>query len=142
MTRIAVNKCYGGFSISAEALVELVKMKSDVIESMSLKDYTGDQSTMDEYKAHHTYASFKKIGGFEAEEYGVLHKDNMVYFLKDKHDNETRTHKDLIYVIEKMGEKSWGRCSQLDIVEIPDNVNWEIDEYDGMESVDEVHRSW
>jgi len=139
--RVAINKCYGGFSLSIEALLELVKMKSDVIEVKSLRESTGCE-TMAYYKAESKFTQFREIDGFEAEDCGILHKDNMVYFLKDKYDNETRTHKDLIHIIEKMGEKAGGRCSKLEIVEIPDNVNWELDEYDGLESVDEVHRSW
>ena len=49
---------------------------------------------------------------------------------------------DLINVVEKLGESANGDFANLEIVEIPDDVEWEIDEYDGMESVDEVHRSW
>ena len=33
-------------------------------------------------------------------------------------------------------------CPYLKVVEIPDNVNWQISEYDGWEHVAEVHRTW
>jgi hypothetical protein len=49
---------------------------------------------------------------------------------------------DLVKVVEDLGEEANGQFADLDIIEIPDNVNWEIDNYDGMEHVDEVHRSW
>ena len=32
--------------------------------------------------------------------------------------------------------------SDLKVVEIPDDVEWEIEEYDGNEWVSEVHRCW
>ena len=48
----------------------------------------------------------------------------------------------LIEVVEELGEEASGRCAKLRIVEIPDNADWEIDEYDGMEHVAEKHRSW
>ena len=32
--------------------------------------------------------------------------------------------------------------AELKIVEVPDDVVWEIDEYDGLESISEVHRRW
>ena len=35
-----------------------------------------------------------------------------------------------------------GTFSELKIVEIPDGVNWYIEEYDGMEHVAERHRTW
>ena len=48
----------------------------------------------------------------------------------------------LIKVVEELGEAAAGRHAKLKIVEIPDGVVWELDEYDGMESIDEVHQSW
>ena len=54
-----------------------------------------------------------------------------------------RTDTDLVKVVETLGEeKSSGSLSELRIVEIPDGVDWELDEYDGIESIHEVHRSW
>jgi hypothetical protein len=35
-----------------------------------------------------------------------------------------------------------GQFSELKIVEVPDDVNWYIEEYDGMEHVAERHRTW
>ena len=46
----------------------------------------------------------------------------------------------LIEVVEELGEKADGPYSELKIVEIPDDMKWEIDEYDGKEWVSEVHR--
>lgn len=49
---------------------------------------------------------------------------------------------DLVAIVESLGEKANGRYSYLKVVEIPDDVNWYIDEYDGMESITERHRTW
>jgi hypothetical protein len=35
-----------------------------------------------------------------------------------------------------------GDFSELKVVEIPDGVNWYIEEYDGMEHIAERHRTW
>lgn len=49
----------------------------------------------------------------------------------------------LIAAINKVGlKKASGRCSNLSIVEIPSDVTWKIQEYDGYETIHEVHRSW
>ena len=48
----------------------------------------------------------------------------------------------LVHVVETLGAEANGRFAKLHIVEIPDDVNWGISYYDGMESVEEVHRSW
>jgi hypothetical protein len=48
----------------------------------------------------------------------------------------------LIQVVEDMGEEANGPYAKLEIVEIPDDVEWQIDEYDGIEWVAECHRRW
>ena len=49
----------------------------------------------------------------------------------------------LIEVVESIGTPAAaGAYSRLKIVEIPDDVEWEIDEYDGAETVHETHRVW
>lgn len=48
----------------------------------------------------------------------------------------------LIEIVETLGKDASGRCADLYIVEIPDGVNWQIEEYDGWEHVAEVHRRW
>lgn len=57
-------------------------------------------------------------------------------------EKETRIASELIQVIEELGEDASGTCAKLVIVEIPDDVIWEIEEYDGWETIEEVHRSW
>lgn len=49
---------------------------------------------------------------------------------------------DLVYAVETLGEQSWGSCAKLKVVEVPDEVKWYIDDYDGIETVRECHRSW
>jgi len=48
----------------------------------------------------------------------------------------------LLQVIEEMGDRADGKYSSLKIVEIPDDVQWQIEEYDGREHVAEAHRTW
>jgi hypothetical protein len=48
----------------------------------------------------------------------------------------------LVSIVEELGEDSWGGAAELAIVEIPDGIEWEIGEYDGIEWIAEVHRKW
>lgn len=57
-------------------------------------------------------------------------------------DDKSRTDEKLIECIETLGDKANGQYSQLEVVEIPDDVDWEIDDYDGIETIHEKHRSW
>jgi hypothetical protein len=45
-------------------------------------------------------------------------------------------------VVLELGEAANGRCAELKVVEIPDDVEWQIEEYDGLEWVAEKHRTW
>lgn len=49
---------------------------------------------------------------------------------------------DLVYAVETLGERSWGIAAKLKVVEVPDEVDWFIDDYDGIETVCECHRTW
>ena len=48
----------------------------------------------------------------------------------------------LIQVVEELGDAANGFAADLKIVDIPDDVDWEIEEYDGNEWVAEKHRTW
>jgi hypothetical protein len=67
--------------------------------------------------------------GLRWDDYGLAFEDD-------------RANPKLVVVVEKLGDKASGSCSKLKVVEIPDGVEWEIEEYDGMEWVSEKHRTW
>jgi hypothetical protein len=48
----------------------------------------------------------------------------------------------LVQVVKELGKKANGDYADLKIVEIPDDVEWYISDYDGLETVHEKHRSW
>ena len=48
----------------------------------------------------------------------------------------------LVELVETLGKESWGSYSILKIVEIPDDVDWVLQEYDGLEWIAEKHRTW
>jgi hypothetical protein len=54
---------------------------------------------------------------------------------------DDRANPKLVDVVEKLGDSASGDFSRLKIVEIPYDVEWEIEEYDGKEWVSEKHRS-
>ena len=100
--KIAVNKCYGGFSLTKPVFDEL-GIKWDGYGYLGNKDL-----------------------GIKSDDYNAYRQDPR-----------------LIAAIEKIGEEnSSGAMAKVRIVEIPDGIEWEMDEYDGVESVHEKHRSW
>jgi hypothetical protein len=119
--KIAINICYGGFTLSQEAGKMLRELGIRVTLKGEKYPNSNDISIHEELKLHN-------------ENFQLL-KDNI-------HHDSWRADERLIKVIETLGSKASGRFSKLKIVEIPDDVEWTIDEYDGMETIDEVHRSW
>lgn len=57
-------------------------------------------------------------------------------------EEEKRTDPALVACVEKLGDAASGPMAQLKVVEIPDDVKWQIDEYDGAETVMEKSREW
>lgn len=114
MQKIAINTCYGGFSLSKAALKLLAQMRDLVLEEKQ-----------DKYHCTHFYIK------------GTDELFSPYMFRKEK-----RTDPDLIEVIQELGKQADGVHAKLKIVEVPDGVEWEIQEYDGVEWVAEKHRTW
>ena len=91
--KIVINKCYGGFGLSEEAMEMYLEKK-----------------------------------GMQGE---------------NLHDSEIeRNDPVLVEVVEELGILASGKYAEVEVVDIPDDVEWEIEEYDGNEWVAERHRTW
>jgi hypothetical protein len=112
--KIVINKCYGGFGLSEEAVLLYAKKKG--LNLIVQRDKG--------LKINHYYINEKKDGNYFSE--------------RDIQRNDPI----LIEVVNELGEKADGFCSELKIVEIPDDVEWIIEEYDGKEWIAEDHRRW
>lgn len=140
MRKIVVNKAYGGFGISCEAMVYLIKKKSPLVKKTTVKKYSGEDSIEELRNSLNGKGEF--YGKYERINYysNTLYKDGVIYY--EEIEEKDRSHPDLVKVVEKLKEDSFGVSATLKIVEIPDDVKWEITEYDGLEKIEEVHRSW
>ena len=74
----------------------------------------------------------------------MLDEDQYLYIEKNKAEGYYSIREDLqlIKVIEELGSRANDEYADLKIVEIPDGVEFEIAEYDGVEWIAEVHRTW
>ena len=48
----------------------------------------------------------------------------------------------LIRAIEALETKANGFCAELSIVKIPTDIEYTVEDYDGLEHIAEVHRTW
>jgi len=138
--KIVINKCFGGFGISNEALLELIRMKSEIVQKRTIKEYYGKEWEKQYYKDKERLKKFKDNFFGHTFYEGALYDDEFVYFIDD--NKNVRINDDLIKVVKKLKEKASSRVAELEIVEVPYGVEWEISEIRGNETVEEKHRSW
>lgn len=95
-------------------------------------------------KRHGGFSVSKKVYdylGVEYDGYGYISNEN--FGIKSEDYQAYRTEPRLIEAIEKVGiEEAGGNFASLKIVEIPDDIEYYIDDYDGYETIHEAHRSW
>lgn len=154
--KIVINKCYGGFSLSREAVKRLAELQGrscyffthprpiDLDIYVPCNDGTEDYGFWTAFDISNPNEVLKKVKPWHDMTMEERQAHNSLYI---KHCIDTRpddrTDKLLIQVVEELGtQEASGRHAKLKIVEIPDEVEWEIVEFDGMEEVHEVHRSW
>jgi len=112
--KIVINSDYGGFSLSDEAILEYGRLKGLNL----VKDENTSWSVSIFYK-------------------GTVAKEN---YFEDR--DIPRNDPALVEVVEKLGEAAYGFAANLKIVEIPEDVEWCVEENDGREWVSEKHRTW
>jgi hypothetical protein len=84
-------------------------------------------------------------GGFSLSEAGIARYLELADLkaTSDFYDrNIPRNDDALVQVVEELGDAANGFAADLKIVDIPDGVDWYIEEYDGNEWVAEKHRTW
>lgn len=45
-------------------------------------------------------------------------------------------------LVQEMSDAANGEHASLEIIEVPDDVAWQVEEYDGFEHIAEKHRTW
>jgi hypothetical protein len=134
--KIVINRCFGGFGLSDAAMYAYAERKGltlypektctlfttywTVPPEQRPQEIDWVSSTQEERAANNKAVSDAKL-----------------------YDREIpRNDPDLVAVVEQLGDTASDKYAQLRVVEIPDDVEWKIDEYDGSEHIAEVHRTW
>jgi hypothetical protein len=124
--KIVINSCYGGFSLSQLAYEKLIEWGVPVQKYIKEKKSANDGEVIFDRSLDENPDDWSNLVGR--------------YWETWLSDN--RAHKLLVRVVEELGKAADGPCAKLKIVEVPIDVKWKIDEYDGFEHVAEVHRTW
>lgn len=115
--KVVINNEHGGFSLSRKAFLRLREL--------------GERTAISEPD----YGEMWDDGSGPRKPFG--HGDKGSFCREIPRDSEL-----LLQVIEELGKDANGGLASLKVVEIPDGVEWCIEEYDGAEWVAEKHRTW
>ncbi len=130
--KIILNKCYGGFGVSDKAY-ELYAEKKGI----SLYRY------WDDYKNEKMRKGCGILTYYFTKDYGDSVKKNEIDWKTNLYLNSGyRDDPILIEVVEELGEKASDSFSNLVVVEIPDGMDYVIDDYDGVETLHENVKVW
>lgn len=130
--KIILNKCYGGFDVSDRAY-ELYAEKKGI----SLYRY------WDDYKNEKMYKGSGLVTYYFTKDFGdSVEKDKIDWSAYLYLDNGHRDDPTLVEVVEELGKKASGSYGNLVVVEIPDGMDYVIDDYDGIETLHENVRVW
>lgn len=136
MTEVVINACYGGFGLSHEAVMAYAERKNLELyveaTSLSLAPYCYYKVPPEQY---HALEEELRANG---ENFKRLNEKDWYFSDRDI----ARDDPDLVAVVRELGDEASDKLAKLSIVEIPDGVEWQIEEYDGYEHVAEKHRTW
>ena len=139
--KIVINDCYGGFNVSHEGMLRYFEIKGQPVWPEISNDYWKHWTYWTVSPENRTETkegeAFYAMSLSERQAYNEAHSNFTVYHLDIKRDDPA-----LVQMVEELGKKASGVHSKLKVVQIPDDVNWYIHEYDGMEHVSEEHRTW
>ena len=131
--KVILNKCYGGFDVSYKAYMLYAKKKG-------IKIYCYRNDTDAYHKVNREDGRFvnyfmKDFG----EKVGSRDFDwDYCLYLDEGHREDPV----LVEVVEELGKEASGHFGNLVVVDIPDGLDYVIDEYDGIETLHEKVRTW
>jgi hypothetical protein len=140
MMKIAINRCHGGFGLSDAAYrryAELKGLQLWVEKDEEFSILTHYWTVPPEKRPPDLSSQWQSLPLDVRAENNKQHSNCRLY---DK--DIPRDDPDLIQTIKELKKEANGPFASLKIVNVPDDVEWQIEEYDGLEWIAEKHRTW
>lgn len=150
MTKVLLNRSGGGLDLKPEVYERLIEEHDWTTVEMPPEIGSDDSPDEEEWENAEIVDRKKELEGYLGEDEPNDKVEEYIrrnrYSLNDiERMEELRSHPDLIEVIEDFGTEDavMDDHDEIQIVEIPDDVEWRISENDaGQEWVAEDHRTW
>jgi hypothetical protein len=142
--KIVKNNCFGGFSLSDKAYEKLIEYGIPVrkYEQEERNPITG----LYDNKPTNNEGEVIFDRDLEGDDMSKSMRSLTGRYWDAFLDRHNRNHPLLVRVVEELGgghgKGASGKFADLEVVEIPDDVDYEIDDYDGVETIREAHRTW
>jgi len=139
--KVVINKCYGGFNLSHEAVMRYLEIKDIVVYPEQDKSYWG-------FWTYWLVKSEDRVERKEGEAFYAMPMNERIAYNKlcseqSFYERDIERHDPVLaQVVEELGDVANGHCANLRVVDIPDGVEYTVEEYDGLEHIAEVHRTW
>ena len=142
MTKIVINKCHGGFGLSHEGILAYLDRSGRQVWVEENDKFGGlipftYYLVPPEQRTEGDPDNWHEMTLAERQAHNAAYSDTVFYYRDLARDDP-----DLVAVVEELGNRANGFHAELKVVDIPDNVNWYIEEYDGREWVAERHQTW
>jgi hypothetical protein len=135
MQRIVINNCFGGFGLSVASYEKLIEWGVPVRAYID-PERDSETGLYKKQPANDGEVVFDR----DLDEQNGERRLSGRYW--DTWTRDNRTHPLVVRVVEELGEEASGEHAKLKIIEVPDGIEWTIEEYDGNEHVAEVHETW
>lgn len=152
--KIVINKCYGGFSLSPKAVKRIAELQGkechfftralfgEDFYPISFEESLKDSFSWTAFSVPNPESFYSEKGWMEKSTEERIEMDRQFGLINLPERPEDRTCPALVQAVEELGKEANGSCADLRVIEIPDGIQWELSEYDGIERVEEIHRSW
>ena len=142
MIKVVINKCHGGFGLSHEAVLLYLDRSGRQVWVEENDKFGGlipftYYLVPPEQRIEGDPDNWHEMTLAERQAHNAAYSDTV---FQDR--DLARDDPALVAVVQELGAKADGRHAELKVVEIPNDVNWYIEEYDGCEWVAERHRTW
>ena len=143
MTQIVINKCHGGFGLSDAAVLRYMELAGRVVypeatdSAIMGSTYWLVPAGPERYNDDVISAAWPSMTIEERQAANALWVEQVFRPRDIARDDPV-----LIQTVLELGDEAGSWACVPAVVEIPDDVEWEIEEYDGLEWVAEKHRTW
>ena len=154
--KLVKNVCYGGFSLSPKGVKRYAELKGKDCYFFKIDYKDMDKRyipiTLEEAEKEMMWFAYS-VPNPQDFNLNVADDDGLYKSANERAEKisldirtSDRTDPDLIKVVEELGGEhrkgASGRFAKLKIVEIPDGLDWEIDDDDGWETIREKAKKW